>query len=69
MVHAYALELAHLSVEEETLVRTDFYASYTEPCAYLVSKDMAVTDADHRALAAPISIDGSTGIYLCVSTI
>ena len=69
MVEAYSAELAYLSVEEESLVRTDLYRPESEPGADLVLEVFSVADAYLRSFHVPVGIDGSSRIYFCFSEI
>ena len=69
VVHAYTLELPHLSVEVKAFLRAYLYASDTEAGAYPVEKDFSVLHSGYRSCAAPVCVYGCSCIYLCISVI
>ena len=69
MVEADSAELAFLSVEEETLVRTHLNGPESESCRDPVMKICSVSDAYFRSLHIPVGVDCSSGIDFCISVI
>ena len=57
MVEADSAELPVLSVEEESLVRTDLNGSESEAYGHFVLKLLAVTNADGRPVHIPVGVD------------
>ena len=69
MMHAHSLEFAHLSVEEEALLRADLDASDSEAGPHLVEHDASFVYRNHRPAAAPVGVNLRACIYLCISII
>ena len=69
MVHAHTLELTHLAVEEESLVRADLDGPETEACLHIILKLRAMLHTNLRSVHIPVCVNGASEIDRCAGMI